>query len=142
MKLLTTIKPRRDGTVRVAGKDGKTVHVFTPNEHGDLVCDIGDEATVARLLSLTSEDFQPADREDYARARALLQSTADDDADDDDPDGDPDDDPVDPNAPPIEASTPPPPAAPLVPEAAPPAATPIEASTPPASFKAPKKPKA
>ena len=97
MKLLTTIKPRRDGTVIAAGADGKE-HVFSPDEQGDLVCDIPDDATVAQLLLVKSGAFEPANVDDFERARELVGAAGGMPGDDDDPD----DDLVNMNAAPVE----------------------------------------
>jgi hypothetical protein len=139
MKLITSIKPRRDGSVVVEVKGRREPYVFKADETGDLACDVDDEAVVAQLLN--SDNFAPADPADYDRASALVMATGagadDDEPGDDDPDSEPDDDPVDENAAPIEAGTPPaeapidPAKAEAQPEA--PAAAPIEAGTPPAA---------
>lgn len=128
MKLHTSIAPRRDGNVRVLGKDGKT-YEFKPGDDGIPECDIEDEATLAHLLA--GENFWPANPDDYAQANQLLEPEAGND-DDGPPDGgeplatelagktdaelDLDDDEGDPNALPVEG---------------PAAGLPIEAETPP-----------
>lgn len=71
MKLQTTIKPRRDGTVIATSPKGVRF-VFQPNESRDLVCDVTDEAFVQYLLR--NEDFLPYDAEDLAAAAALVGS--------------------------------------------------------------------
>lgn len=71
MKLMTSIPPRRDGTVTVTAKDG-TRCVFSPGPDGSLVGDVEDEATVAQLLN--GGLFFPADPDDYDKA--LLMSNA------------------------------------------------------------------
>jgi hypothetical protein len=149
MKLLTSIKPRRDGTVTAVGADGKTLHTFHADEHGDLVCDIPDEATVTKLLLVKSGAFEPADESDFARASELVGAGGGLQDDDDEPD----DDPVDLNAPPVESGTSPTdaaagaPAGTTPPEAQggdggpaddAPGAPPVESGTPPKRFK-PKK---
>lgn len=103
MKLLTTIKPRSDGTVIVRDAKGAPL-VFKRDDSGDLVCDIDDAALVGRLLKLST--FEPADESDHAQAEALLLAAGggEGDGEDDDAEGD-DDDPVDPNAMPVEANT-------------------------------------
>lgn len=68
MKLQTEIKPRRDGTVKVSGLDGKS-YTFQPDEAGDLVCNVEHEQTVAWLLS--TQNFFPADAADFGRALGL-----------------------------------------------------------------------
>lgn len=109
MKLLTTLKPRTDGTVTVRDAAGKP-YVFKPDDAGVLVCEIEDPALVGRLLA--GEMFEPADEADHAQAELLLRSAigdegeGDDDGDDDaDFDGDPDKVPA--GALPDEANTPP-----------------------------------
>lgn len=118
MKLQTSISPRKDGKVNVAGQDGKT-YQFAAGEDGELVCDVTDEATVAALLA--TDNFWPADEADHDEAERLLASAlkaaegsqADDEGDEDE-DEDEDTDPADETAPPalpVEANTPPKPAA-------------------------------
>jgi hypothetical protein len=103
MKLQTSIKPRRDGTVRAQGLDGVT-YVFTPGEDGELTADVTDEATVAFLLR--TQNFWPADPEDAERAMDLVKSNESDGEDGEDESEDEDDEPsVD--ALPVEANTPP-----------------------------------
>lgn len=111
MKLQTTIKPRRNGTVNVMGLDGKT-YTFAPDDAGELVCDIDHDPTVAHLLKL--RDFEPADLGDFTAAEAMLKGAAAGDADDDAddvPDADDDAPGADDEAPagglPVEANTPP-----------------------------------
>lgn len=118
MKLLTEIKPRRDGTVRATAKDG-TAYVFTPDANGDLTCDVHDEALVAALLA--TENFWPVDQADYESAvklvKPVVESQANADAaasgENDEDDGDEADDEADDeaepnmNALPVEAKTPP-----------------------------------
>lgn len=113
MKLLTTIQPRRDGTVTLAGKDGAS-YVFKDDGAGVLVCDIADEATIAHALALGT--FEPAEEADFQKAEELLQAATatDDEADADGGDDDGDDD-VDFDAPPVEAGTPPAPVEPTAP---------------------------
>lgn len=113
MKLQTSIIPRRDGTVRVSGKD-KRVYAFEPNDDGQLVADVDDEELIARLLQLGT--FYPDDPADYDAATALVGDNAPvraqfrDGLDETVPgeggfDDDRDDAPVDPSAPPLEANT-------------------------------------
>lgn len=103
MKLQTSIKPRRDGTVKVTGQDRQT-YVFVADESsGDLSCDVGDTATVASLLA--GGEFWPANMEDHDAALALAVAG---DEDDEPADGDDlADDVGDINAMPLEANTPP-----------------------------------
>lgn len=79
MKLQTTIKPRRDGTVIARNAKGEKF-LFAPNEFGDLVADVTDEALVRDLLR--NEDFLPYDTEDLAAAAALVGPTGGDGASD------------------------------------------------------------
>lgn len=114
MKLQTSIIPRRDGTVRVSGKD-KRVYAFEPNDDGQLVADVDDEELIARLLQQGT--FYPDDPADYDAATALTESNSSlgrqqfrDGLDETVPgeggfDDDRDDAPVDPSAPPLEANT-------------------------------------
>lgn len=102
MKLLTSIPPRRDGTVNATGLDG-AVYKFERNADGELACDIEHQPTVAFLLD--GGLFFPADAADYEAAIALTA----------DPDelnelNDPDDLGDGGNGLPIEANTPPAPA--------------------------------
>ena len=100
MKLQTSIKPRRDGTVRATGVDGKTVYVFAPDEVGELVADVDCEQTVAMLLG--TGQFEPVDPADFDKAGELVKphEEDEDEVDDDEDDGDM-------NAMPVEANTPP-----------------------------------
>lgn len=111
MKLQTSIPPRRDGTVKVNGQDRQT-YVFVADDSGDLTCDVFDEATVAKLLD--SKMFWPADPAEMDKALTLIKKPATDggsNADDGLGDGNDDDDQVNLSALPIEANTPPAPAA-------------------------------
>lgn len=105
MKLQTSIKPRREGVVRVMGLDGKAI-TFAADETGALVADVDHPPTVAHLLKLGS--FEPVDLEDFGTAVSIVRGAATGDADalDDDDDDGPDDE-----APagglPVEANTPP-----------------------------------
>jgi len=137
MKISTTIRPRRDGTVTF--QHGKVTYTFREDDRGDLVCEVPDEEAVTKML--LTDNFAPADPADYDRATVLVGGAADVGGDGEG-DDDPDDDPIDPNAAPIEANTPPAPAPAPAPAADPapggepsPAGAPIEANTPPASFK-------
>jgi hypothetical protein len=99
MKLQTSIKPRRDGTVKVTGQDRQT-YVFLADSDGELSCDVTDTATVTSLLA--GGEFWPANPDDHDAAMALAADDAGDDDSDDDAD-----DAGDMNTPPIEANTPP-----------------------------------
>lgn len=102
MKLATAIQPRKDGTVTLTGLDGQP-YVFSKHEaSGELVADIEHEGTLAHLLAM--DNFYPLDEADYDAANALVQSQATA-GDEDEPDDL--DDEGDPNAPPVEANTPP-----------------------------------
>jgi hypothetical protein len=102
MKLQTSIIPRRDGKVNVAGLKG-AIFVFAPDEAGDLVCDVTDDALVTRLL--VTGDFHPVNEEDFQIALALSKAptSSPTEADEID-DGDDGDDPVDLNAMPVEGA--------------------------------------
>lgn len=105
MKLQTSIKPRRDGTVKLAGLNGKT-YEFKPDEQGDMVCDVDDDATVVHVLQAQGDYFWPADEEGMTKAEALIDAATGDDDDDLD-DGDDDADTSNPGGLPVEANTPP-----------------------------------
>lgn len=87
MKLQTSIKPRRDGTVTVLGKDRQT-YVFVAGPDGELTADVADEATVAHLLA--TGNFWPADEADQEQALELVKQAqkTDDDEDEDEDDED------------------------------------------------------
>lgn len=97
MKLETTIKPRKDGTVNV--EVGKTKIVFAPDEDGRLVADVENEAIIAQLLN--SGSFIPVNEEDFEVAAAIA-GPAEVEADQDD-----EEDEEDESAPPLEENTPP-----------------------------------
>lgn len=98
MKLQTSIKPRRDGTVTVLGQDRQT-YVFAAGPDGELTADVADEATVAHLLA--TGNFWPADEADQEQALLLVkQAQQADEAEEDE-------DEADDNALPVEAETPP-----------------------------------
>lgn len=104
MKLLTLIKPRNDGTVRVT-LDGNN-YVFAPEAKGAaLTAEVENEDHIVRLL--LTEQFEPADESDHEAAEALLSQVAGGDDDQGDDDQGDDQDESNPNAPPIEAHTPP-----------------------------------
>lgn len=81
MKLLTTIQPRRDGTVIVEGPAPKGLgrqakkYLFTPDDDGVLVCEIDDEPTL--LMLLASGNFEPVDEADLDAAESLLAGAVD-----------------------------------------------------------------
>ena len=97
MKLQTSIKPRRDGTVTVLGQDRQT-YVFAAGPDGELTADVADEATVAHLLA--TGNFWPADEADQEQALELVKQAQGDDEDEDD-----EDEPE--GGLPVEANTPP-----------------------------------
>lgn len=70
MKLQTTILPRKTGHVIAHGVDG-VEYVFEPDESGDLVCDVEDQATVAMLIK--TGNFHPADPAEYEVGIAVAQ---------------------------------------------------------------------
>lgn len=69
MLVQTTIKPRRDGTVKVTGQDGSKLD-FVANESGDLVCDVEDKETLKKLLA--NGAFIPYDEKDFEAAEELV----------------------------------------------------------------------
>lgn len=88
MKLITSIQPRRDGTVIARGNDG-AVWEFKPEASGDLTCEVSDEVTVAILLSTGS--FYPANDGDMDAALRMamqVQEDGGDCGDDEDDHGD------------------------------------------------------
>lgn len=103
MKLVTTIKPRREGVVHVVGVDGNQ-YTFEPDALGELTCVVEDRAVILQLFKL-GQDFMPASEEDFELARKMMDQ-ADDFVDDGEQSGGQedldDDDLVDPNAPPAE----------------------------------------
>lgn len=94
MKLGTTIKPRKDGTV--TSRLGTDVYVFKPEADGELYCDIENLAHVAVLLN--SGNFFPANSDEYEVALSLSENPEDEGQDDEDSNDD---------AAPVEAGTPP-----------------------------------
>lgn len=118
MLLQTEIQPRKDGTVLVQAC-GST-YKFAADKNGDLVCDVASDTAVAALLS--TGNFFPSDESDIQDALDLMPK-GDADGDDKTDDGLL---PVDPNAPPVEANTPPA----AKPAAAKPAAAKPAANTP------------
>lgn len=101
MILLTTIPPRRDGTVILRDKDG-TPNIFKAEKPGgDLVCDVTNEATISDALR--SGNFDPVLEADFDQAKALLNPDQGDGAEDDPADEGDDDEAAD--APPVESQT-------------------------------------
>lgn len=70
MKLMTSIKPRRDGAVEVRGLDG-THYTFKADQGGELVCDIDHGPTVNHLLA--GHQFAPYDERDFGAALDTLK---------------------------------------------------------------------
>lgn len=103
MKLQTSIKPRRNGSVVLTGLDG-VAYKFEPDENGDMVCDVPHEPTIAHVLELSGDDFWPADETEYAEAERVLAELGSKNADDD---GEDDADDSNPGGLPIESNTPP-----------------------------------
>ena len=99
MKLETSIKPRRDGVVRVEIAGLEPI-VFENDGAGNLVAEVPDSA-VPQLLA--THNFYPADEADYHRAMSAAMASQSEDEDDDD------DDDVGGGLP-VEANTPPKPA--------------------------------
>jgi hypothetical protein len=97
MKIETSIKPRRNGTLNVVTPCGQVI-VFSAQD-GRLTAEVADAADVQFLLGMS--DFLPADEDDFAMASALIRGEAgSDDAGDDLPDDDGDE-----NAAPVETAT-------------------------------------
>jgi len=67
MRVLTTVAPRRDGTVRVMDAAG-ALHTFAPDAAGGLVCEIADAALIQRLVKTGS--FRLLDAENDPRRKA------------------------------------------------------------------------
>lgn len=78
MKLITDIKPRRDGVV-VAFAGGKN-WAFKADENGEIVGDVDCPEALAQLLA--TGNFQPYDEADLAAA-SILVTGPDADAEDD-----------------------------------------------------------
>ena len=139
MKLQTTIKPRRDGSVGVTTAGG-AVYRFLPDAAGDLCCEVEVSADIAFLLALG--DFFPASETDNDQAIALLKAAGGNDGDDaDEFDLDDVDDDFGTGSAPVEANTPPAPQSAAqtdadadLPHAL--MAQPVEANTPPTPPKA------
>lgn len=96
MKLETTIKPRKDGTVKVAVPSGGS-YAFTPDSEGCLCCEVTDEKDVAYLVGLG--DFYPTNEGDYEAALGMAKGGS---GDDDEGDVAADDDEGSETAPPVE----------------------------------------
>jgi hypothetical protein len=79
MKLETTIPPRKDGTVNA--EFSGIVYRFTPDEHGRLVAEVGNETHIATLLA--TDMFLPADENDFARASEIANTETTEEGEDD-----------------------------------------------------------
>lgn len=104
MKLQTSIKPRRDGTVTVLGKDRQT-YVFVADDEGLLTGDVSDEPTIAALLA--TGNFWPADESDAELALVLVKEAEKSAGAEDGEDDDQDDEEEPLGGLPVEANTPP-----------------------------------
>ena len=91
MLIETIIKPRKDGTV--THEQAGVKWTFRPDVAGRMVCDIEDDAVIARLLA--TGNFFPSDEADIDAAAALVAQEEDDE------------DEVIGDGAPVEASTPP-----------------------------------
>ena len=100
MKLITTIQPRADGSVRLQGLDG--IEYPFEREGNDLAGEIEHKPTI--LHAIGSGNFYPATEADEQEAQALLDEFVDT-PDDEDGDEDEGDDTVDLNAPPVEGAS-------------------------------------
>lgn len=89
MKIETSIKPRKDGTVIVAIDNQK--YVFKADEAGVMTAEVESEAHIAILLA-RGDDFLPADDADFERADALVSGAKKDSETDEDDDGPEDED--------------------------------------------------
>ena len=72
MKIETSIKPRRNGTLNVVTPGGKVI-VFSALG-GRMTAEVADSADVQFLLGMS--DFLPADEDDFAMASALIRGEA------------------------------------------------------------------
>ena len=101
MKIETSIKARREKSVRLTTPKGSTI-VFSDDGTGRLVADVTDQADLAFILSRS--EFSPVDEADFVQAESLIREEV---GADDLPDDDGDE-----NAAPVEAVTPPKPGKP------------------------------
>lgn len=69
MRLITSIPPRRDGTVVAKSPDNSRTFTFKADASGELACDVDCEDTLAALLR--SESFYPSDEADFSAAMRL-----------------------------------------------------------------------
>lgn len=106
MKLMTTIAPRRDGTVIAKDLQGRRITFEADPAFGGALCaDVDDDEALVYLLG--TGHFEPADEADYPQASALVPADPDPDGDgDEDGDGDGDGE-ESPGGLPVEANTPP-----------------------------------
>lgn len=102
MLIETSIKARREKTVRLTTPKGNTI-VFSDDGSGHLVADVTDQADLAFVLSRS--EFSPVDEADFVQAESLIREDAG--SADDLPDDDGDE-----NAAPVEVLTPPKPGKP------------------------------
>lgn len=75
MKLLTTIQPRSNGTVIYTemldtGKPGRSFIFERDTDSGELIADVDDDELVGKMLA--SDNFQPFEEDDFARAEELM----------------------------------------------------------------------
>lgn len=92
MKIETSIRPRKDGSLTASMPDG-TRYAFAKDGH-NMVAEVDNEAHIAFLLA--SGNFSPADDSDFDAALAMVADGSDDS----------DFDVVDESAAPIEVATP------------------------------------
>lgn len=104
MLIETSIKARREKTVRLTTPHGNTI-VFEDDGAGHLVADVTDQADLSFVLSRGA--FSPLDESDFVRAESLIREEV---GTDDLPDDDGDE-----NAAPVESVTPPKAAKPVKP---------------------------
>lgn len=70
MLIETSIKPRREKTVRMTTPKGATI-VFADDGMGHLVADVTDSADVAFVLSRS--EFSPLHEADFGRAETMMR---------------------------------------------------------------------
>ena len=106
MLIETSIKPRREKTVRMTTPSGSTI-VFADDGLGHLVADVTDTADLA--FALSRSEFSPFDEADFGQAESMMRKKAASDVLGPD---DLSDDSGDENAAPVEVLTPPKPGKP------------------------------
>jgi hypothetical protein len=74
MKIETSIKARREKTVRLTTPKGNTI-VFSDDGSGHLVADVTDQADLAFILSRS--EFSPVDEADFVQAESLIRNDVD-----------------------------------------------------------------